>query len=81
MKIRIEIMPRAVVLDPQGKAIAAALQGLGYAAVTDARQGKLIELSLDETDPNKAEAAARAMADTLLANALIEEYRIITDAA
>jgi phosphoribosylformylglycinamidine synthase len=64
------------VLDPQGRAIADALRGLGYSETRDARVGKVIALDLDETDPARAAERARAMADALLANPVIESYRI-----
>jgi phosphoribosylformylglycinamidine synthase PurS subunit len=64
------------VLDPQGKAIAHALQGLGFAEAADARVGKVIELDLAETDPARAEARVREMCEKLLANTVIESYRV-----
>jgi len=64
------------VLDPQGKAIAHALGTLGFAGVQDVRAGKVIELDLAETDPAKARAAAEEMARRLLANTVIESFRV-----
>jgi phosphoribosylformylglycinamidine synthase PurS subunit len=58
MKARVYVMPKAGVLDPQGKAIGHALEGLGFAGVGEVRAGKVIELELAETDPAKAKAAA-----------------------
>ena len=72
MKARVLVMPRAGVLDPQGKAVA----GLGFAGVEAARQGKVLELELAETDPAAAEAALAAMCERLLANPVIEDYTI-----
>jgi phosphoribosylformylglycinamidine synthase len=69
-------MPKAGVLDPQGKAIAHALEGLGFAGVQDVRAGKVIELDLVETDPAAARAAAEDMARRLLANTVIESFRV-----
>ena len=76
MKARVLVMPRAGVLDPQGKAVAQALAGLGFAGVAAARQGKVLELELAETDPAAAEAALAAMCERLLANPVIEDYTI-----
>lgn len=76
MKARVYVMPKAGVLDPQGKAISHALEGLGFAGVNDVRAGKVIELDLAETDPAKAKAAAEDMARKLLANTVIESFRV-----
>lgn len=76
MKARVYVMPKAGVLDPQGKAIAHALEGLGFAGVNDVRAGKVIELDLAETDPAKAKSAAEDMARKLLANTVIESFRV-----
>ncbi|MEL6766427.1 MAG: phosphoribosylformylglycinamidine synthase subunit PurS [Pseudomonadota bacterium] len=76
MKARVTVTLKPGVLDPQGAAIAAALASLGFEGVTGARQGKIIELDLEETDPARAEAAAARMADTLLANQVIENYSV-----
>ena len=76
MKARVTITLKSGVLDPQGKAIEGALTGLGFSGVEDVRQGKYIELDLDETDRARAERTVRAMCDRLLANTVIENYRI-----
>ncbi len=76
MKARVYVMPKAGVLDPQGKAIGQALEGLGFAGVQDVRAGKVIELDLAETDPAAARAAAEDMARRLLANTVIESFRV-----
>jgi phosphoribosylformylglycinamidine synthase len=76
MKARITITLKSGVLDPQGKAIEGALTGLGFAGVENVRQGKYIELDLAETDRARAEQAVKAMCDRLLANTVIENYRI-----
>lgn len=76
MKARVLVMPRAGVLDPQGKAVAQALAGLGFEGVEAARQGKVIELELAETDRPAAEAALAAMCERLLANPVVEDYTI-----
>lgn len=76
MKARVYVMPKAGVLDPQGKAIGHALEGLGFAGVNDVRAGKVIEIDLAETDPAAARAAAEDMARRLLANTVIESFRV-----
>jgi phosphoribosylformylglycinamidine synthase subunit PurS len=77
MKATVTVMLKSGVLDPQGKAIAHALATLGFAGVEDVRAGKLIELELAETDPVKAKAAAEEMARKLLANTVIESFRVV----
>ena len=76
MKARVHISLKAGVLDPQGKAIGNALQGLGFAGIGEVRQGKLIELELAETDPAAARARVEDMCRQLLANPVIENYDI-----
>ncbi|MBU8546057.1 phosphoribosylformylglycinamidine synthase subunit PurS [Roseomonas sp. F4] len=76
MKARVTIMPKNGVLDPQGKAIGHALASLGFDGVAEVRAGKVIELELAETDPAKAQAAAEEMARRLLANTVIESFRV-----
>ncbi len=76
MKVQVTVMPKAGVLDPQGKAIAGALERLGHAAVHDVRAGKVFRIELDAADAAGARAAAARMAETLLANPVIEEYEI-----
>ncbi|EFH13164.1 phosphoribosylformylglycinamidine synthase subunit PurS [Teichococcus cervicalis] len=76
MKARVTVMPKNGVLDPQGKAIEHALSTLGFAAVGEVRTGKIIELELSETDPDKARAQAEDMARKLLANTVIESFRV-----
>ena len=76
MKARVHITPRAGVLDPQGKAIAQALGRLGFSGVDEVRQGKYIEIELDETDRDKARAVVEAMCNRLLANTVVEDYAI-----
>jgi phosphoribosylformylglycinamidine synthase len=68
------------VLDPQGKAIGHALGTLGFTGVNDVRAGKLIVLDLAETDPAKAQAVAEDMARKLLANTVIESFRVAVQA-
>ncbi len=76
MKARVQIMLKDGVLDPQGEAVRHALGTLGFAGVEGVRQGKVIELDLSETDRARAEAAAKAMCEKLLANTVIESYRV-----
>ena len=76
MKARVHVMPKTGVLDPQGKAIAQALGNLGFDGVEDVRQGKLIELILADGDPEAARERLDAMCRELLANTVIESYRI-----
>ncbi len=76
MKARVTVTLKNGVLDPQGKAIQGALKSLGFAGVDDVRQGKLIELDLSATDRAAAEAEVTAMCEKLLANTVIENYRI-----
>jgi phosphoribosylformylglycinamidine synthase subunit PurS len=76
MKIRVQVMLKAGVLDPQGKAIGNALATLGFNGIGNVRQGKLIELELAETDPTRAHQQAEAMCKELLANPVIEDYAI-----
>ncbi len=80
MKIRIHITLKNGVLDPQGKAISNALGALGFDGVNDVRQGKFIELDLAETDETRARDAVESMCRKLLANTVIEDYRIDLDA-
>ncbi len=76
MKARVTVMLKSGVLDPQGKAIGQALNRLGFAGVGDVRQGKVIELELNETDRKQAEAKLSEMCEKLLANTVIENYAI-----
>lgn len=81
MKARVHIRLKDGVLDPQGKAIAQALGRLGFTGVNEVRQGKLIEVDLQETDRVKARRAVEVMCDKLLANPIIETYAIELDGA
>jgi phosphoribosylformylglycinamidine synthase PurS subunit len=76
MKVRVDVMLKEGVLDPQGKAISHALTTLGFKGVDQVRAGKVIELEIDETDQAKAKETAKAMAEKLLANLVIEDYRV-----
>ncbi len=76
MKARVTVMLKTGVLDVQGEAVRHALGTLGFAGVNGVRQGKVIELDLAETDAAAAEAAVKTMCDKLLANTVIESYRV-----
>ena len=76
MKARVFVTLKNGVLDPQGKAIGHALNGLGFGSVGEVRQGKVIDLELSETDATKAKAALKEMCEKLLANTVIEKYEI-----
>ena len=78
MKTRVYVTLKNGVLDPQGKAIHHALEGLGFAGVKDVRAGKLIELDLDE---GVGDEEVEAMCRKLLANTVIENFRIEREAA
>ena len=72
MKVEVRVYPKEGVLDPQGKAIAAALGRLGHGAVRDVRAGKVFFLDVSGNDAKAVEADARKMAEELLANTVIE---------
>lgn len=76
MKALVTVMLKNGVLDPQGEAVRHALGSLGFDGVEGVRQGKLIELDLAETDAAAAEAKVREMCEKLLANTVIESYRV-----
>ena len=75
MKAQVYITLKNGVLDPQGKAIQGALGHLGFNGVENVRQGKFIEVEINETDKSKAEDAVKQMCEKLLANTVIENYR------
>ncbi len=76
MKVRVDVMLKAGVLDPQGKAVGHALESLGFTGLGEVRVGKTIELDLAETNPIKAQEQARTMAEKLLVNQVIEDFRV-----
>jgi phosphoribosylformylglycinamidine synthase len=76
MRATVTVMLKAGVLDPQGEAVRHALGSLGFGGVEGVRQGKVIELSLKQQDRAQAEVEVRAMCEKLLANTVIESYRI-----
>ena len=77
MKISAIITLKKDVLDPQGKVIHQALDGMGFNSVNDVRQGKYFEIEVKEDDPQKAKAIVDEMCKKLLANLVIENYKII----
>ena len=79
MKARVHITLKSGVLDPQGKAIAHALGNLGFDDVQNVRQGKYIELELADTNREAAAERVESMCQKLLANPVIENYRIDLD--
>jgi phosphoribosylformylglycinamidine synthase len=76
MKAKIHVTLKSGVLDPQGKAIEGALKGLGFFSAANVRQGKVIELTLDETNESVARAKLDEMCKKLLANPVMENYSI-----
>lgn len=74
MKAKIYVTLKNGILDPQGRAVQQSLQTLGFLTVEDVRMGKLVELTLQETDRASAESTIKAMCEKLLANTVIEEY-------
>lgn len=76
MKARVYVTLKPSVFDPQGRVVAEALHTLGYGDVRDVRQGKFFEVELDGDDPAAAQSRVAEMAATLLANPVIESYRV-----
>jgi len=76
MNARVYVTLKSGVLDPQGKAVARSLAGLGYSEVTDVRIGKMMELQLEGADKEAAKARLDEMCRRMLANTVIEDYRI-----
>ena len=76
IKARVTVTLKNGVLDPQGKAIEHALDGLGFAGVGKVRQGKVFDVEIDGADKAKAEADLKSMCEKLLANTVIENYSI-----
>ena len=77
MKIKIIVTLKKSVLDPQGTVVQQALNGMGFKNVNEVRQGKFFEINIDEKDQKKAEEKADDMCKKLLANLVIEDYKII----
>ncbi|MCW2841289.1 MAG: phosphoribosylformylglycinamidine synthase subunit PurS [Aeromicrobium sp.] len=79
-RIVVDVMPKAEILDPQGKAVHGALPRLGFNAVTDVRQGKRFELQVDDADEATL-AEVHKLAETLLSNPVIEDYAVSVEGA
>ncbi len=80
MTVKVYVTLKRSILDPQGKTIAGALGSLGYGAVRDVRQGKYFELDIDAASADEARSLATEVADRLLANPVIESYRVEVEA-
>jgi len=76
MKARVFVTLKTGVLDPQGKAIGHALAGLGFPGIKEVRQGKVIDIELDEKNEDAARTSLKQMCEKLLANTVIEKYEI-----
>ncbi|WP_394893477.1 phosphoribosylformylglycinamidine synthase subunit PurS [Mesorhizobium sp. AaZ16] len=76
IKARVTVTLKNGVLDPQGKAIEHALDGLGFSGVGSVRQGKVFDIEIDSADRARTEADLKAMCDRLLANTVIENYTV-----
>ena len=79
MRTRVFVTLKPSVFDPQGTTVTDALHTLGYASVKDVRQGKYFELDIDATSSDEARRLASEAADKLLANPVIESYRVEVD--
>tara|TARA_Y100000590_G_scaffold183122_1_gene208636 strand:+ start:421 stop:663 length:243 start_codon:yes stop_codon:yes gene_type:complete len=77
MKVKVIVTLKKSVLDPQGTVIQQALNGMGFNNVNDVRQGKFFEINIDEKDKKSAEEKAEEMCKKLLANLVIEDYKVI----
>ena len=77
MKVKVIVTLKSGVLDPQGKAIQQTLNGMGFANVKDIRQGKYFDINIDESDEQKAKKSAEEICKKLLANQVIEDFKII----
>ena len=77
MKVSAIITLKKDVLDPQGKVIHQTLDGMGFENISEVRQGKYFEIDVNENDPGKAKAAVEDMCKKLLANLVIENFKII----
>jgi phosphoribosylformylglycinamidine synthase len=78
VKAIVHVTLKREVLDPQGKAIQRASESLGYEAVTSVRQGKIFEIELEAADPDQAGLLLDELCQKLLANPVIEDYRIVS---
>lgn len=76
MKARVTVTLKSGILDPQGKAIEGALRGLGVSEIASVRQGKVFDIEVEGEDPTRTESRLREAAERLLANTVIENYRV-----
>ncbi len=77
MNVKVIVTLKNGVLDPQGKAIKQTLNGMNYDNVSEVRQGKYFDIELNENDESKAKSQAEEMCKKLLANLVIEDYKIL----
>ena len=77
MKINVTVTLKNGVLDPQGKAIQQTLNGMGFSNVEEVRQGKYFEVEVNEKDEDKAKSKVEEMCKKLLANLVIEDFKIL----
>ena len=77
MKIKVVVTLKNGVLDPQGKAIQQTLNGMGFLEIESVRQGKYFDLEINEKDESKAKSKAEEMCKKLLANLVIEDFKIL----
>jgi phosphoribosylformylglycinamidine synthase PurS subunit len=77
MKVKVIVTLKKGVLDPQGKAIQQTLNGMNFDNVSEVRQGKFFEIEVKENDENKAKSLVDDMCKKLLANLVIEDYKIV----
>jgi phosphoribosylformylglycinamidine synthase subunit PurS len=76
MKARVTVTLKTGILDPQGKAIEGALQSLGVGGIASVRQGKVFDIEVDTADKAQAEASLKEACEKLLANTVVENYRV-----
>jgi phosphoribosylformylglycinamidine synthase PurS subunit len=81
MRVRVYVTLKPSVFDPQGKTVTDALHSLGYSRINEVRQGKFFELDVDAPTPEEAAALATQAAGTVLANPVIESFRVEVDAS
>tara|TARA_B100000401_G_scaffold151885_1_gene101227 strand:- start:325 stop:558 length:234 start_codon:yes stop_codon:yes gene_type:complete len=77
MKVKVIVTLKNGVLDPQGKAIQQTLNGMAFGNVSEVRQGKYFDIEINESDENKAKSQVEEMCKKLLANLVIEDYKIL----
>ena len=77
MKIKVIVTPKNGVLDPQGKAIQQTLNGMSYSEVKEVRQGKYFDIEVNTSDEKNAKVKVEEMCKKLLANLVIEDYKIL----